>query len=302
VVGRAVAGVLVQTFCRLEVVVVDDGSTDGSVRVVRAVADRRVRIVPADDGSGRPAWAVGVAAARGRFLAVVAVDDEVEPGWLARLGQLLDATGAAVVACGGVQRHRDGSRTRLTDAGARPGALVVERALAQELDPPLPDLEAHLARSLERATGRDLVVVRTPEALVTWNDPVEGGGDPDTDDPDGARAQLLAAQQALEALARSPIPDEVLLARYATTAGIAAVQLGEFRTARRMFALARSSRPDVARHWARWAVSLVPPLAVRAWPVDGHPAGEVDAAGHHPTPSARPGPVESVRSLQPAPR
>jgi glycosyltransferase involved in cell wall biosynthesis len=90
-VGRAVAAVLAQTFADHEIVVVDRGSTDDTLRAVRSVADRRVRILE-EPGVGRHVAATtGIAAARGRWIAVLGPEDEVAPGWLARLGRIVDA-------------------------------------------------------------------------------------------------------------------------------------------------------------------------------------------------------------------
>jgi hypothetical protein len=61
------------------------------------------------------------------------------------------------------------------------------------------------------------------------------------------------------------------MVRSATIGGIAAVRLGDRREARRLFALARGISPDVAKVWARWLVSCVPPLATRVWAVPDDP-------------------------------
>ena len=95
VVGRAVAGVLAQTFVDLEVVVVDDGSTDDSVAAARAVADSRVRIVRQERAGIAAARTSGLQRATGDWIMVLDPDDEVAAGWLARMGRIIDATGAA---------------------------------------------------------------------------------------------------------------------------------------------------------------------------------------------------------------
>jgi glycosyltransferase involved in cell wall biosynthesis len=71
-----------------EVVIADNGSTDGSPEVGRAWKDRiaRLRVV---DASAKPganhARNTGVAAAHGDFIAFCDADDEVSPGWLGSL-------------------------------------------------------------------------------------------------------------------------------------------------------------------------------------------------------------------------
>jgi glycosyltransferase involved in cell wall biosynthesis len=78
---------------RLEVVVADNGSTDGSRRVVESFSSRLPGLRSLDAGQRRgAAYArnAGVRAARGDRLAFVDADDVVAPGWLAAIDRALD--------------------------------------------------------------------------------------------------------------------------------------------------------------------------------------------------------------------
>jgi glycosyltransferase involved in cell wall biosynthesis len=82
----ALASLSSQTLRDLEVVVVDDGSKDGTARVVEDVArsDARIRLVRLDRNRGQSAALnVGMASARGRYLAILDADDEATPERLA---------------------------------------------------------------------------------------------------------------------------------------------------------------------------------------------------------------------------
>lgn len=135
------------------------------------------------------------------------------------------------------------------------------------------ELSALGQAALDGARADDDQVMATPERLVAWNDP---GPEPA---PAGDELRLRWAFQGLEALSRTPIPDGELLARYATIGGVAAARLRRRSDARMLFRIACQARPEVRKHWARLAVSHVPPLSSRIWdPTDlvGHEA--VDAA------------------------
>ncbi len=283
VVGRAVAGVLAQTFGDLEVVVADDDSTDESVAAARAVADHRVHVIRQSHAGVAGARSSGVARSRGRWIVLLDPDDEVEPGWLARLGRLVDSTGAQMVSCGGEQRHSDGSSTivapgvvhtpddgRPQFACFRPGAFAVPRQLLVAVGSfGGPGDERSLSRVGEQLVA-ELAATRqhavaTPEVLVRWNEP------PAEPIPHGDELRLHWALQSLDALARTPIPDAQMLVRSATVGGIAAVRLGDHREARRLLRLARQVQPEVPRHWARWAVSCIAPLSTQLWNSDPGP-------------------------------
>jgi glycosyltransferase involved in cell wall biosynthesis len=84
-IGEAIESVLAQTFSHWELVVVDDGSTDGTREVVAAYDDPRIRLLTTEH-SGLPAVARnrGLASSRSPHVAFLDADDLWRPHKLAR--------------------------------------------------------------------------------------------------------------------------------------------------------------------------------------------------------------------------
>lgn len=75
-VSRAVDSALAQTFGALEIIVVDDGSTDDTLRVLSRYADRpAVRVISQPNGGAAAARNTAMAAARGAYFAFLDADD-----------------------------------------------------------------------------------------------------------------------------------------------------------------------------------------------------------------------------------
>jgi glycosyltransferase involved in cell wall biosynthesis len=86
IVRRCVDSCLEQTFEDFEVVVVDDASGDGTVAVLEAYEDPRLRIVVHERNRGiNPARHTGTEAARGEWIVVLDSDWELLPNALERL-------------------------------------------------------------------------------------------------------------------------------------------------------------------------------------------------------------------------
>jgi glycosyltransferase involved in cell wall biosynthesis len=79
---EAIRTVLAQTFLDFEVVVVDDGSTDGSAEVVRKILDERVRLIAQRNRGPSEARNSGLAGARGQWVKFLDSDDLMEPNCL----------------------------------------------------------------------------------------------------------------------------------------------------------------------------------------------------------------------------
>jgi glycosyltransferase involved in cell wall biosynthesis len=86
---RAIQSVLDQTYRNIELIVVDDGSTDGTGAVVTALNDPRIRYIRLEKNSGaNVARNNGIRAARGDFIGFQDSDDEWFPNKLERQMQV----------------------------------------------------------------------------------------------------------------------------------------------------------------------------------------------------------------------
>jgi glycosyltransferase involved in cell wall biosynthesis len=91
-VASAVRSVLAQTRGDFELIVVDDGSTDGTAdRVAPYLADDRVRLLKTEHSGAAAARGAGIAAGSAPLISLIDSDDLWMPGYLEAMGAALDA-------------------------------------------------------------------------------------------------------------------------------------------------------------------------------------------------------------------
>jgi len=86
---RAIESVLHQSHEDLEIIVVDDGSTDNSAHVVKDIQDPRLRLITQENRGVSAARNIGAKASRADWVAFLDADDEYEPGFLASVVEAL---------------------------------------------------------------------------------------------------------------------------------------------------------------------------------------------------------------------
>lgn len=95
-----------QTSAEFEIVVADNGSTDGTADLVRSYPDPRVRVVDAGRAPGaNVARNVGITAAKGEFILLTDADDVVHAGWIEAYHRAF--IGGAEAVGGGLDRILD---------------------------------------------------------------------------------------------------------------------------------------------------------------------------------------------------
>jgi glycosyltransferase involved in cell wall biosynthesis len=90
-VKEAIGSILGQSFQDFELIIVDNGSTDGSLQYARTLPDRRVRVLSEPTPGAGSATTTGLLAGRGEFLAVMDSDDIAHPDRLGTEVEFLQA-------------------------------------------------------------------------------------------------------------------------------------------------------------------------------------------------------------------
>ena len=143
-VRRALESVCAQTVPAAEIIVVNDGSTDGGDEVVRAfvppAGGPRVRVIDQPNRGVSSARNAGIAAASQPYVAFLDADDRWAPEFLARMGDLIERCPGAMLYGAGFTTTRDGRelrrygvvRAEIEGGDPRGGRVDFFRGLARE--------------------------------------------------------------------------------------------------------------------------------------------------------------------------
>lgn len=174
--ARCLMSVFAQAQCELEVIVIDDGSTDSTQKVLAGFAGAgNLRVLRNGEKRGAShSRNRGIAAATARWVMFVDADDEIPAGALHALEQQAESSGADMAIGAHMKRTADGA-TRLNLHGVEQGFTVAVSALADYVEryarePYIYTLLVHCWGKLFRRSVIAEHAVRFDEALEQLED------------------------------------------------------------------------------------------------------------------------------------
>ena len=96
-----------QTYSNLEIIVVDDGSSDGCGKIIKDYAkrDKRIRLITQKNAGVSTASNVGILAAKGKYIHIHDHDDFVNLDYFEKMAEVAELTDADIL-CGEVNQPR----------------------------------------------------------------------------------------------------------------------------------------------------------------------------------------------------
>jgi glycosyltransferase involved in cell wall biosynthesis len=276
VVARAVESVLRQDMGDLEVIVVDDGSTDRTEHALGVFEDDRLCYVGSRHVGAAEARNIGARQARARWLTFLDSDDTVTPDWLSSMLEETLPPDTALVSCGFTERAEGSAVIRrqrlprlaspavgpITELIVTGGTYLVLRDLFLDVGGFDPEQPASQHSELALRLGPALVQRKLRAGAVMQPLVERWTGREDRIRSNDA-AVFAGGVRMLDRHYLRLALDPQLLADTAATAAYRAVRLGDFAEARRLMFLAVRTRPWNLRQWARLGGLAVPRVARR---------------------------------------
>ncbi|NLL79467.1 MAG: glycosyltransferase family 2 protein [Clostridiales bacterium] len=148
---QAVESVRCQTYPKLEILLVDDGSTDKSGSLCDAFADRdeRIRVIHQPNNGLTATWKRGVREAKGEYVGFVDSDDWIDPDMYEKLLFEAQKQEADIVCCG-IHHIFEGNTHKPWDDEMKLSKNVyTQEELAKEVYPVLLNDGSFMGRSLQ---------------------------------------------------------------------------------------------------------------------------------------------------------
>lgn len=116
-IDKCMESILKQTLSDIEIVLVDDGSQDQSLKLCEEYAkkDARVVVLHKENGGLTSAWKAGSDIACGEYIGYVDSDDYVDPDMFEKMYQRAAATDADIVCCGLRHLYEDDPKRNWTE-------------------------------------------------------------------------------------------------------------------------------------------------------------------------------------------
>lgn len=171
-VRKAVESVVRQTYGDWELIVVDNGSTDGSGEIVAGITDSRIRIIRLEDNIG-PGGArnYGVSQSTSPWICFLDADDWWEPTFLEEMAGLIERHPVAGIYGTGYYIVKNGKKRIApigVEDGFKEGDINYCKVYAQTLCMPLTSITVCIPRKVFEESGGFPTDIKLGEDFLLW--------------------------------------------------------------------------------------------------------------------------------------